>query len=138
MTPNLSVFSKSVGFLLRLTNFPKSSKKEKNLIHFDRWRIVPASFLIQLSIGSVYAISMFTGPLSRNQGVVVASASDWTYPGMLFLLLSLIFLISIEVAQILSIMAVTLGVTTVCLGPWIEHAGPRKVTHKSYSSNENT
>jgi MFS family permease len=56
---------------------------------------------------------MFTGPLSRNQGVVVASAADWSYP---------------EVAQILSIMAVTLGVTTVCLGPWIESAGPRKVS----------
>lgn len=55
---------------------------------------MPASFLIQLSIGSVYAISMFTGPLTRNQGIVVSAATDWSFP---------------EVAQILSIMAITLG-----------------------------
>jgi hypothetical protein len=37
---------------------------------------------------------MFTSPLTRNQGVVVSSAGDWAFT---------------EVAQILSIMAVTLG-----------------------------
>lgn len=44
---------------------------------YNRWLMVPASFLVQLSIGSVYAWSIFNEPLTRELGVVASAASDW-------------------------------------------------------------
>ncbi len=41
---------------------------------WNRWKAVPGAFLIQLSIGGVYAWSIFNEPLTRNIGVVAASA----------------------------------------------------------------
>ena len=44
---------------------------------YNRWLNVPASFLVQLSIGSVYAWSIFNEPLTRNLGVVASASADW-------------------------------------------------------------
>ena len=44
---------------------------------FNRWKVVPASFLIQISVGSVYAWSVFNNPLCREIGVVAPAAADW-------------------------------------------------------------
>ena len=43
-----------------------------------RWRLVPFATLNHLSLGSVFAWSMFNQPLMRLQGVVVPAAHDWT------------------------------------------------------------
>ena len=73
--------------------------------------IVFVAFLqVQLSIGSVYAFSMWNGPLTREMGVVAAAASDWSLA---------------EVLPVFSTSAVALGFTTFFLGPWAERAGPR-------------
>jgi hypothetical protein len=45
---------------------------------FNRWRVPPASVAIHLCIGSVYAWSVFNGPLTRVQGVVASAGGDWT------------------------------------------------------------
>eukprot|EP00041_Stephanoeca_diplocostata_P023138 m.562694 g.562694 ORF g.562694 m.562694 type:complete len:697 (+) comp22224_c0_seq5:226-2316(+) len=77
---------------------------------FNRWLAVPSSFLVQLSIGSVYAFSMWNAPLTHNVGVVAASSHDWTLT---------------EVLPVFSTSAIALGFTTFFLGPWAERAGPR-------------
>ena len=79
---------------------------------FNRWMAIPPSFLLQLSIGSVYAWSTFNSPLTRIDGVVVSSANDWALN---------------DVVPIFSFCAVTLGICTASLGTWAEKAGPRKV-----------
>lgn len=79
---------------------------------FNRWKVVPAAAAIQLSVGSVFAWSMWNGPLTHTLGVVVPSAGDW---GMG------------SVVPIFSTTAVMMGCTTAALGPWMERAGPRLV-----------
>jgi len=83
---------------------------------------VPPSFLVQLSIGSVYAWSMWNTPLTRELGVVASSADDWTLG---------------TVVPVFSCTATFLGITTFFLGPWAERAGPKMVASAaalSYSS----
>lgn len=77
---------------------------------YNRFLNVPFSFAVQLSIGSVYAWSMWNGPLTRSLGVVAPAADDWALG---------------EVIPIFSACAVSLGLTTFFLGPWAERAGPR-------------
>ena len=67
---------------------------------------------MQLSIGSVYAWSIFNEPLTRAMGVVAAAAEDWALG---------------DVVPIFSTCATTLGVCTFFLGKWAERVGPRKV-----------
>jgi len=45
---------------------------------FNRWLIVPAATLNHLSLGSIYAWSIFNVPLMRLNGVVVQASSDWS------------------------------------------------------------
>ena len=71
---------------------------------------MPPSFLVQLSIGSVYAWSMWNFPLTHEVGVVAQAAADWSLG---------------DVVPIFSATAVSLGITTFTLGPWAERAGPR-------------
>jgi hypothetical protein len=42
-----------------------------------QWANVPFSFLVQVSVGSVYAWSLFNGPLTLQNGVVAAASTDW-------------------------------------------------------------
>jgi len=79
---------------------------------YNRWLVVPAVCLIQTSIGSVYAWSIFNEPLAKIYGVVAPAAADWSLT---------------SVVPIFSLCAVSLGVTTFTLGSWTERAGPRKV-----------
>jgi hypothetical protein len=62
--------------------------------------MVPFSFAVQLSIGSVYAWSTFNAPLTRQLGVVVPSAEDWHLT---------------SVVPVFSVCALTLGVCTAFL-----------------------
>ena len=73
---------------------------------------VPFSFMVQVSVGSVYAWSVFNSPLTRDIGVVAAAADDWTLS---------------QVLPIFSACAFTLGITTAFFGPWAERKGPRMV-----------
>lgn len=43
---------------------------------FNRWYVAPASFMVQISIGSVYAWSMWNFPLTHELGVVASAAND--------------------------------------------------------------
>ncbi|CAD7962824.1 unnamed protein product [Amoebophrya sp. A25] len=76
----------------------------------ERWFVVPASFLVQGSVGSVYAWSLWNAPLTTSLGVVASAGSDWALQ---------------QSVMNFTTMACSLGVTTFFLGPWAERAGPR-------------
>ena len=77
---------------------------------YNRFLNVPGAFAVQIAIGSVYAWSMWNGPLTTSLGVVAPAAGDWVLS---------------DVVPIFSACAVSLGITTFTLGPWVERAGPR-------------
>ncbi len=79
---------------------------------FNRWLVPPASIAIHLCIGSVYAWSVFNPPLSRELGVVGASAADWTLN---------------DLGWIFSIAIIFLGLSAAIAGRWLEKVGPRCV-----------
>ncbi len=79
---------------------------------FNRWLVPPASIAIHMCIGSVYAWSLFNGPLTRQLGVVASSADDWSLA---------------SVVWIFSVAIVSLGLTAAFGGKWLEKVGPRYV-----------
>ena len=79
---------------------------------FNRWRVPPASVAIHLSIGSVYAWSIFNPALTKTQGVVVSAASDWSLR---------------EVVWVFTVAVVFLGLSAALAGKWLEKVGPRTV-----------
>ncbi|MDN3517560.1 OFA family MFS transporter [Aquisalimonas lutea] len=78
---------------------------------FNRWLIPPAALAIHLSIGQVYAFSVFNEPLTRIIGVTESVPEDWK-------LTTLGWIFSIAIA--------VLGVTAALGGRWVERVGPRK------------
>ena len=93
---------------------PKGLAKERIVAprHFNRWLAPPASIAIHLCIGSVYAWSLFNAPLTRTQGVVASSASDWSLS---------------QVVWIFTVAVVFLGLAAAFAGRWLEQVGPRLV-----------
>jgi MFS family permease len=89
-------------------------KKEHIVAHddFNRWKVPPASIAIHLCIGSVYAWSIFNPPLTKQFGVVAASAGDWDLQ---------------SVVWIFSVAIVFLGLAAAFAGKWLEEVGPRMV-----------
>jgi len=79
--------------------------------NFNRWLIPPAALAIHLSIGQVYAFSVFNEPLTRVIGVTESAPQDWE-------LTTLGWIFSIAIA--------VLGVTAAFGGRWLERVGPRK------------
>lgn len=79
---------------------------------FNRWLVPPASIAIHLCIGSVYAWSIFNPPLTKEYGVVAASANDWSLQ---------------SVVWIFSVAIVFLGLAAAFAGKWLEEVGPRMV-----------
>ena len=79
---------------------------------FNRWLVPPASIAIHTCIGSVYAWSVFNPPLTRELGVVAASADDWSLS---------------SVVWIFSVAIVCLGLSAAFAGKWLEKVGPRMV-----------
>lgn len=79
---------------------------------FNRWKVPPASIAIHLCIGSVYAWSIFNPPLTKQFGVVAASAGDWNLS---------------SVVWIFSVAIVFLGLAAAFGGKWLEEVGPRMV-----------
>lgn len=79
---------------------------------YNRWLVPPAALAIHLSIGQVYAFSVFKIPLTQVIGIDRHAANDWSQP---------------EVAWIFSIAIAFLGISTAVFGGWLERVGPRKV-----------
>jgi MFS family permease len=79
---------------------------------FNRWLIAPAALGIHLSIGSVYAWSLFNPALVARLGVVTSAADDWSLK---------------SVVWIFTVAIVFLGLSAAFAGKWLEKVGPRLV-----------
>ncbi|HYL56708.1 MAG TPA: OFA family MFS transporter [Gemmatimonadales bacterium] len=78
---------------------------------FNRWLVPPAALAIHLSIGQVYAFSVFKIPLSRAIGITQSTAGDWKFT---------------QLQWIFTLAIVWLGLSAAIAGRWLERAGPRK------------
>jgi MFS family permease len=79
---------------------------------YNRWLVPPAALAIHLSIGQVYAFSVFTIPMSRLvQTQTGETGRDWTLE---------------QLAWIFSIAIAFLGISAAVFGKWLEDSGPRK------------
>lgn len=75
---------------------------------YSRWLVPPAALAIHLSIGQVYAFSVFKNPLLALHG---ADGAAWNLK---------------EVGYIFSIAIAFLGISAALFGAWLERAGPRR------------
>jgi MFS family permease len=75
---------------------------------FSRWLVPPAALAIHLSIGQVYAFSVFKNPLLAQHG---ADGLQWNLK---------------QIGYIFSIAIAVLGLSAALFGKWLEKAGPRK------------
>ena len=75
---------------------------------YSRWLVPPAALAIHLSIGQVYAFSVFKNPLLGLHG---ADGSTWNLE---------------QVGFIFSIAIAFLGLSAALFGAWLERAGPRR------------
>ena len=78
---------------------------------FSRWMVPPAALAIHLSIGQVYAYSVFKIPLSQAIGIKHHVDGDWNLE---------------HIAYMFSIAIAFLGISAAVFGRWLEDAGPRK------------
>ena len=78
---------------------------------FNRWLVPPAALAVHLSIGQVYAFSVFKLPLTKILGITSSAPGDWTQP---------------ELAWIFSLAICFLGLSAAVFGHWVERVGPRK------------
>jgi len=78
---------------------------------FNRWLIPPAALAVHLSIGQVYAFSVFKIPLTRVLGIQQSAPGDWGQPSL---------------AWIFSLAIACLGISAAVFGKWVERNGPRK------------
>jgi MFS family permease len=78
---------------------------------YNRWLAPPAALAIHLSIGQVYAFSVFNLPLARLVGGAKPGPGDWS---------------ATAVGWTFSIAIAVLGLTAAFLGKWLERNGPRK------------
>ena len=84
---------------------------------YNRFLVPPAALAVHLSIGQVYAFSVFNIPLTKVIGITHSApvgadgVGDWT---------------SKEVVIIFSIAIAILGTAAALFGRWVERVGPRK------------
>ena len=78
---------------------------------YNRWLVPPAALAIHLSIGQVYAFSVFNRPLEHLLGGATPAPGDWK---------------PIEISLVFSIAIVVLGLSAALFGRWLERAGPRQ------------
>lgn len=78
---------------------------------YNRWRVPLAALAIHLSIGQIYAYSVFNKPLTRLLGITESLPEDWTLT---------------QLGWIFSIALFTLGASAALFGKWLERVGPRK------------
>ncbi len=78
-------------------------------LSYNRWLVPPAALAIHLSIGEVYAFSVFKNPL-------IASFRPYLDPGSL----------NRDMGYIFSIAIAVLGLSAALFGAWLERVGPRR------------
>jgi MFS family permease len=78
--------------------------------HWNRSKAIVGPVMVQLSIGGVYAWSIYNEPLTRLVGTVASVADDWSLGAVM---------------PIFSMCAVSLGVVTATCGSWTSRVGPR-------------
>ncbi len=78
---------------------------------FNRWLIPPAALAVHLSIGQVYAFSVFNLPLTKIIGITESAPGDWNLPTL---------------GWIFSSAIAFLGISAAVFGKWVEREGPRK------------
>lgn len=78
---------------------------------FNRWLVPPAALAVHLSIGQIYAYSVFNAPLTKVIGITESAPSDWQLT---------------TVGWIFSIALAMLGASAALFGTWMERVGPRK------------
>jgi len=77
---------------------------------FNRWLVAPAALAVHLSIGQVYAFSVFNLPLTKVLGVTGSLPEDWQLTSL---------------GWIFSLAIVFLGLSAAFAGKWLEIVGPR-------------
>src|SRR3954469_14644690 len=78
---------------------------------YNRWLIPPCALATHLCIGQVYALSVFTLPLTRELGVTQPAAGDWKLT---------------QLGWIFTIAIFVLGTSAALFGKWVQSEGPRK------------
>ncbi len=78
---------------------------------YNRWLVPPAALAIHLSIGQIYAYSVFNEPMTRLLGIDHSIEGDWELTTL---------------GWIFSIALFTLGASAAIFGRWLEKVGPRK------------
>jgi len=78
---------------------------------YNRWLFPPAALAVHLSIGQVYAFSVFKLPLTKIIGVTKSAPDDWSQPSLTWIFSLAIFF---------------LGLSAAVFGRWVERVGPRK------------
>ena len=78
---------------------------------FNRWLVPPAALCVHLSIGSAYALSVFSLPMTHLLGITKSAPGDWKLT---------------QLGWIFSIAIIVLGVSSAVTGSWLDRAGPRK------------
>ncbi|QEY24915.1 L-lactate MFS transporter [Neisseria animalis] len=78
---------------------------------FNRWLVPPAALAVHLSIGQIYAYSVFNAPLTKVIGITESAPDDWRLT---------------TVGWIFSIALAVLGASAALFGTWMERVGPRK------------
>ena len=78
---------------------------------YNRWLFPPSALAVHLSIGQVYAFSVFKLPLTKIIGVTKSAPDDWSQPSL---------------AWIFSLAIFFLGLSAAIFGRWVERVGPRK------------
>jgi MFS family permease len=83
---------------------------------YNRWLVPPAALAIHLSIGQIYAYSVFNKPLTQIIGISESTSQDWKLTTL---------------GWIFSIALFTLGASAAIFGKWLERVGPRKAMFAS-------
>lgn len=78
---------------------------------YNRWLVPPAALAVHLSIGQIYAYSVFNAPLTHLIGITQSAPNDWKLT---------------TVGWIFSIALAVLGASAALFGTWMEREGPRK------------
>lgn len=84
--------------------------------NYNRWLVPPAALAIHLSIGQVYAFSVFNLPMTRLLGISQSTPDDWKLT---------------SVGWIFSIAIAILGLSAAIFGRWVEEGGPRRAMFAS-------
>ena len=77
---------------------------------YSRWLVPPAALAIHLSIGQIYAYSVFSGPMHQLVGVTEPAAGDWSIA---------------TIGWIFTVALAVLGASAAIFGKWLERVGPR-------------